>query len=440
VVTVLATVGDRLYAGTSGYGVFVSNDGGEIWDERNRGLVGNTLYIKSLLLTDQKTTTLYAGTQGAGVFKSTDRGNTWTPVNHGLPDPFVNTLAIGGTEKQVLYAATWSGVFRLQEDESQWKPAGLAGIRIQDLVISNEQRDTLIAGSWGEGILQSTDGGMTWETVNEGLSHPYISTLAIDHDRPNLVYAGTWGEGIFSSRDEGRTWQPIEAAGIDPRIHKLAVGHGGDLYVATTTTLSKRSATGEWSHLLLGEYNAIVIDPVDTQIVFAGGAAGSLVFTQDGGETWNELSTVDADVTDFVLDPREEGLLFVATSGRSIFRGTVDPSVLPPPRRPPIVVLLIGLIVALSLLSGVVVILSKRSGNLASQLQATIATARQVLRWLLEFAHRIGHLVQCVGERLDYVIKVIVGLVLVLLIVSVVLGKIEVTLILDFLRRMFTAP
>jgi photosystem II stability/assembly factor-like uncharacterized protein len=358
VVTVLTLVGDRLYAGTSGYGVFVSNDGGESWDERNRGLVGSSLFVRTLLLTGQKPTTLYAGTQGAGVFKSTDRGDTWIPVNRGLSDPSIRALAIAGREEQVLYAATWDGVFCLQDDEAQWERAGLAGMRVQELAIPDAQRDTLIAGTWGKGIFRSTDRGMTWEAVNEGLGHPYISMIAIDRDYPDLVYAGTWGEGVFISRDGARTWQQMEEAQIDSRVHGLASGRSGDLYVATTTTLSKRSVTGKWSHLLLGEYNFVVIDPTDPQIMFAGGAAGRLVFTQDGGETRNEFSPINADVTDLAVDPQEKGLLFVATSGSSILRGRADLPGLPAPWWPPRIahrfgILLGGLIVILLLFCAV---------------------------------------------------------------------------------------
>ncbi len=354
VVTVLTPVGDRLYAGTSGYGVFVSNDGGESWDGQNRGLVGSSLFVRTLLLTGQKTTTLYAGTQGAGVFKSTDRGDTWIPVNRGLSDPSIRALAIAGREEQVLYAATWDGVFCLQGDEAQWERAGLAGMRVQELAIPDAQRDTLIAGTWGKGVFRSTDKGMTWEAVNEGLGHPYISTIAMDRDRPDLVYAGTWGEGVFISRDGARTWQQMEEAQIDSRVHGLAIGRSGDLYVATTSTLSKRSLTGKWSHLLLGEYNSIVIDSTDPQIMFAGGAAGRLVFTQDGGETWNEFSPINADVTDLVVDPQEKGLLFVATSESSILRGRTDLPGLPALWWPPNItrrseVLLGGLVVIMLL-------------------------------------------------------------------------------------------
>lgn len=324
VVTVLTSIGNRIFAGTSGYGVFVSDDGGEHWDERNRGLLNNTLSIGTLCQIEQGNSTLYAGTLGAGIFKSTDQGDTWTPINKGLTEPFINAIAVSGNQKDILFAATLSGIFRLRIGEEQWEPMGLKDIRIQTLAASDKQPDVLIAGTWGEGVFRSIDGGITWEASNNGLSHPFISTIAIDPEHPEFIYAGTWGEGIFSSRDEGRTWQKVENTEIAPRINELVIDHNRNLYVATTVTLSKRTTTGEWIHLRRGEFNTITFDPSDSQIVVAGGAAGGLVFTKDGGKTWNNLRTVDADVVDLVLDPHDKGLLFVATSGRSIFRGKVD--------------------------------------------------------------------------------------------------------------------
>jgi hypothetical protein len=51
-----------------------------------------------------------------------------------------------------------------------------------------------------EGVLRSTDGGLTWEKVNDGLSLLNVSALAVDPFEPSRIYAGTGGNGVFTGR------------------------------------------------------------------------------------------------------------------------------------------------------------------------------------------------------------------------------------------------
>ncbi|MEO0107697.1 MAG: T9SS type A sorting domain-containing protein, partial [candidate division WOR-3 bacterium] len=59
----------RLYAGTYGYGVYVSTDYGESWEEDNVGLTCNK--VLSLALRSGPGRTIFAGTEGGAVFRST---------------------------------------------------------------------------------------------------------------------------------------------------------------------------------------------------------------------------------------------------------------------------------------------------------------------------------------------------------------------------------
>ena len=63
-----------VYAGTSGNGVFRSEDRGQTWSAH--GLSGQI--VKSLAVSPHDPNTIYAGLKPASVSKSTDGGQTWT--------------------------------------------------------------------------------------------------------------------------------------------------------------------------------------------------------------------------------------------------------------------------------------------------------------------------------------------------------------------------
>ncbi len=53
------------------------------------------------------------------------------------------------------------------------------------------------AGTLGEGIFKSIDGGASWSAVNAGLTQTWLYSLAINPARSGTVYAGTGGRGVF---------------------------------------------------------------------------------------------------------------------------------------------------------------------------------------------------------------------------------------------------
>lgn len=57
----------------------------------------------------------------------------------------------------------------------------------------------------GHGVLKSIDGGVTWTAANTGLTNPYVVALAIDPTSPGTLYAGTDGDGVFVTTDGGDT-------------------------------------------------------------------------------------------------------------------------------------------------------------------------------------------------------------------------------------------
>ena len=113
-ITVDPTDSNIVYAGAATEaGVLKSTDGGSSFTPKNNGMDGAASSRTGSLQVDQKNpNVLYVGTNGSGVFKSNDGAETWFPINSGLDDFGVFGLAMAPGSPNILYAATFSSVYK----------------------------------------------------------------------------------------------------------------------------------------------------------------------------------------------------------------------------------------------------------------------------------------------------------------------------------------
>jgi photosystem II stability/assembly factor-like uncharacterized protein len=292
----------RVLAATT-LGLVRSTDGGESWS--TYGNVNDSFYT---LVTDPSSaTTLYAGNiNGSGIFKSTDSGAHWTTINKGLPSnqgatgalPLVLGFAVDPTHPTTLYAGTYgNGLYRSTDGGSNWSSVN-TGMRTAYVTALAFEPSTLLAATLGGGVYQSADGGGTWASSNAGLDVGIANSLLSDPAAPVTVYAALF-DGAYRSSDGGGTWQainnglpvaPISALASRPGNPRtlLAATLGGGVFKST-------DAGGSWSASAQGLtdsfVSSIVVDPTNSLTLYAGtdhsGTASQRVFkSTDGGGTW----------------------------------------------------------------------------------------------------------------------------------------------------------
>src|SRR5712692_950433 len=109
------------------------------------------------------------------------------------------------------YVGTSNGVFRLTD--SALEPLGLDSERLWAIHAWREPGAvTILAGSYGNGMFRSVDGGRTWAPENTGLTASAFRCIAPDPLNPGAILAGTEPGRIFRSYDGGQSWS--ELAGI----------------------------------------------------------------------------------------------------------------------------------------------------------------------------------------------------------------------------------
>src|SRR5262249_39058384 len=148
-----------------------------------------------------------------------DGAASWTAVNTGLPalsfDTFLSALAIDPRTPSTLYAlgtlhATSGVLFKSTDSGANWTATISTGLRPGGLplAINPVTPSTLYAGTFGEGVLKTTDGGMSWTAVNTGPTTDFLA-LAINPVTPSTLYAGTFGEGVLKTTDGGGSWTVV---------------------------------------------------------------------------------------------------------------------------------------------------------------------------------------------------------------------------------------
>jgi photosystem II stability/assembly factor-like uncharacterized protein len=104
----------------------------------------------------------------------------------------------------LMFFSLFQGVLRenvVKADATcQWVPInnGLYGGSVNSLAIDPKNTQVIYAGTNGDGIFKSTDGGNSWNKINTGLTDTHIRSLAIDPTNTQIIYAGT-GSGVFKS-------------------------------------------------------------------------------------------------------------------------------------------------------------------------------------------------------------------------------------------------
>ena len=273
--------------------------------------------VRDIFATSEGTVYTVAPT---GIYRLGTDATAWTRINTDIPiGPALMPMAEqGGT----LYIVSADEIFASDDSGETWwtigpRPKGDAvGLIITDEAHarSSQTRRTMYLALRDEGIYRSTDGGIHWDSFNNGLASQEISTVATVE---KTVFAGT-ARGLY--RLDSGTWQklPVEPSRA---IYSLAVS-GNNLYVGTGpdllgfTPIVEQKVPRVKSHELKIFHSADLgaswtdITPSyksDDWVIPSGinvWAAGEMLFASsaeyqyrstDNGQTWTELAG-DSDI------------------------------------------------------------------------------------------------------------------------------------------------
>ena len=264
---VIAGMGEHAARGvmtSMGDGVYKSVDAGKSW--KHMGL-DHSRHISDIVIHPSDPHVIFVSVQGAqygpseerGVFRSADGGETWEKVLYIDNRTGASSLVMDMRNPRILYAAMW------EHSRHPW---------------------TMESGGPKSGLYKSTDGGSTWNKMNEGL--PEVigkSGISVSRANPERVFAVIEAEGdkagVYRSDDGGKKWKQVNKDRIN--------------------------ITRSWY------YMEIFADPVDENIVWVMNAPA--MKSIDGGKTFQRVPTPHGDNHHLWIHPQDNQKMINSNDG-----------------------------------------------------------------------------------------------------------------------------
>ncbi len=236
----------------------------------------------------------YFGSTGGGVWRTDDGGNTWENISDGYfggsigavavseYDP--NVIFVGGGEKTVRGNVSYGyGMWKSVDAGKSWQQIGLKDSRhISRVRIHPKNPDIVYAAVMGDlykssevrGVYKSTDGGITWRRTLFANPDAGAVDLLIDPNNPRVLYASTWRIR--------RTPYSLESGGDGSALWKSTDGGETWTNIADRPGLPK----GTWG------INAVAVSPVNSERVWAiiENQNGGVFRSENGGNTWRKVN------------------------------------------------------------------------------------------------------------------------------------------------------
>ncbi|MEE8519698.1 MAG: hypothetical protein V3S98_11285 [Dehalococcoidia bacterium] len=295
---------NRIYAGTRGDGVIVSDDYGEHWSKPNRGKTGPGK-VKCVTISPHDSNVIYAGTEPIGIWVSRDQGSSWSEFESVWDVPSVPSIDY---------------------------PVPSVEPHVRSIAIDPNDANTLYASLQVGYMIKSTDGGASWALVDKNVDAD-IHTVVLNPDDPKHIYVSTGGHdyrqgkspgrSLYHSPDGGGSWLPMAMEfeleysvpltmhPKDPKLLYSALANGQPPQWAkqeggAQATLIRSNDGGEtWSAADTGfdeiakDYVEIItFDMADSNKMYLGTRAGGLFESSDVGESWAKVDVPLKSITD----------------------------------------------------------------------------------------------------------------------------------------------
>jgi hypothetical protein len=210
-----------VFATSIGAGFFVSTNSGSTFTASNSGITDLNATSVSTYINFATTGTLVVTTETAGVYTSTNRGQTWT-VAAAIPRPLspqssnhYRKTVIASTGKIIL--GMFEGVWTSTNLGQSWTYSDtLPSSVIRDMSLSPQYTTdkSLIATTYGGGVLFSNNVGSTWNFLNSNFSNPYPdpSAFSPNFDVDGKMFVGQL-LGLETTTNSGVLWDLANGVG-----------------------------------------------------------------------------------------------------------------------------------------------------------------------------------------------------------------------------------
>ena len=228
----ISPVDGAVYAGTEPSSLFVSRDGGKSWRElegmKNLPSAPTwsfpprpwTSHVRSIALSHEDQTRILVGIELGGIVRSSDGGETWQDQRPGA-QPDCHALATHPSTPGIVYEAAGGGFAWSRDFGDTWEEMddGLGHRYTWSLAVDGSDPEVVhLSAASGPGrahgggpsdaAIYCRRGSGPWEPVLEHLAgFPYA--LAADPEVPGSIYAGFGGGEVLGKLGPEKDWREI---------------------------------------------------------------------------------------------------------------------------------------------------------------------------------------------------------------------------------------
>ncbi|MBZ0263548.1 T9SS type A sorting domain-containing protein, partial [bacterium] len=346
---------DRIFVAAAGLvfgtnperGVYRTLDGGENWERvfflnDSTGCIdvaispGNSSTVFAVMWERLRTPRYRnAGGESSGIWRSLDGGDTWTQLTDGFPDRNDygrGGIAISPSNPDRIYAVFADhpgyllGLFRSDNGGDSWQQVSEMdgtyfssfGWYFGQLAVDPLDEDVVYA--LGVECFKSVDGGENWEEVFRD-AHVDHHAIWIDPSNTNHVIIGHDG-GINLSFSGGNTSDRFINLPVS-QFYSITVDPSNpqSLYGGTQDNSTLRTIDGnlnEWDMIYYGDGFHTIVDPEDSELIYAEYQYGHIAKSDDGGWSWegifedfiNDRTNWN---TPYIMHPEDNNTLLVGT-------------------------------------------------------------------------------------------------------------------------------
>ncbi|MBZ5857958.1 WD40/YVTN/BNR-like repeat-containing protein [Flavihumibacter profundi] len=310
------------YMGTTGGGVWKTTDGGQSWVNISDGFF-TTGSVGAIAVSASDPNIVVVGmgehaprgvmtSYGDGVYKSTDAGKTWKKIGLELTRQ-ISAIRIHPTNPDIIYVAAQGAINGPTKDR---------------------------------GIYMSTDGGVSWKNILYVDENTGCADLSMDMTNPRILYAAMWeyhrlpweiksggpGSNLYKSTDGGLTWAKLEN-GLPAQKGKMAIevcrSNPNKVYALVESDTQKELG-GLFASYDAGKsfnrvskdhrltqrawyYIEIAVDPKNDNVLYVFNSPG--LKSDDGGKTWSYISGTHGDFHQLWINPDNPENMIIANDG-----------------------------------------------------------------------------------------------------------------------------
>lgn len=202
-------------------------------------------------------------------------------------------------QDRVLLIGTANGLYRATPHNGSYE-ASLVGLQDSGfirspVVVDSSDPSRLYVGATRGGVFISEDAGKSWRESNRGIIHRDVWCV-VQHPGTGALYAGASPASVYVSKDRGESWQECQSLGRLPTTK------------GWTGPQPPHVSRMKWLDV-----------SQDGRVIYGAIEEGWAVRSRDGGDTWEQIDTVDHDGHMIAMMRDDPSVVLVAT-GKGMFR------------------------------------------------------------------------------------------------------------------------